>query len=115
MFTICNNYGKVISVAFMWYTPNCPDGGDFTKKGWWNLNPGQCVKVFNQNLASINRYDYVYARSTDGKEWSGNLIRAAPNAAFEWCEWVSGSQSQDVGFQRVDIGNNDDFTLTITP
>lgn len=98
----------------MWSTPNCPDGGNFTKRGWWVLEPGQCTNIFNRNLADVNRYYYVYADAPDGKVWSGNYIRAVPDFAFQLCEWVVRNPSRNVGFQQVDIGDNDDFTLTLT-
>jgi hypothetical protein len=34
MLQFCNNYPSDVWVCVLWYRPNCPDGGDWNKKGW---------------------------------------------------------------------------------
>lgn len=113
MLTICNAYSKTVWVAIMWYTPNCIDGGDWTKEGWWGIAPNQCANVFGGDLSDVNRYFCYYAIADDGTLWSGPYHRSIPDHVFDWCEWVADSQSYDVGFRLLDIGDNDDFTLTL--
>ena len=115
MFTFCNNYPREVWISFMWYSPNCPDGGNWTKKGWWHLFPGQCANVFNEDLDDINRYYLFYSHADDGAEWSGPYTRAVPGTRYEWCEWTASTNHRNVGFRLVDIGENEDFTYTLIP
>ena len=34
---------------------------NFRKQGWWKLNPGQTVVVWNADLRTVNRYIYFEA------------------------------------------------------
>src|ERR1700730_7787710 len=61
MLQFCNQYPQEVWVAIMWYHPNCPDGGDWEKAGWWHLYPGECKIVFGDDLEDLNRYFTFYA------------------------------------------------------
>jgi uncharacterized membrane protein len=115
MLQICNHYPVAVWVTIMWYTPNCSDGGDWTKAGWWHVAPNACAVVSGEDLDEINRYWCYYAEGDDGVTWSGPYVRNAPFQAFRWCEWTGSTQSQDVGYRLLDIGDNDDFTLNLVP
>ncbi len=113
MLRVCNHYTRTIWVTIMWYSPNCGDGGNWRKRGWWKIDPGQCKIVFGEDLEDINRYFCYYANSSDGSEWSGPYIRDVPINAFLWCEWSKDSQSREIGYRLLDIEDNDDFTLNL--
>lgn len=102
-----------INVAIMWYTPNCPDGGDWSKAGWYILAPGQNKQVFDGDLHDINRNWLFFAEDLEGRIWAGPFVRAVPPTAFDWCEWTASTASRDVGFRLQDIGDNDDVTINI--
>ncbi|MFF8956166.1 DUF1036 domain-containing protein [Streptomyces sp. NPDC014894] len=115
MLKYVNQYPQPISVCIMWYTPNCPDGGDWTKKGWWNISPGGSAVVHSADLSDVNRYwcDYIFA--TDGTVWDGDVTRWVPLRRFQWCEWTSSTDAVQAGFFVNDIDGNDDATFLITP
>jgi uncharacterized membrane protein len=114
MLTICNNYTSSVFVAILYYSPNCPDGGDWAKKGWWRINTGECQVVHGGSLRSLNRYYGYYAEADNGATWAGPYVRAVPPQRFDWCEWTSSTQARDVGFRLLDINSYDNFTLTLT-
>jgi uncharacterized membrane protein len=66
---ICYNnaYKSGIWLVIGYYSPGCPDGGNFAKKGWWRLEPGQSATV----LSTTNEYSYFYAEADDGEVWAG--------------------------------------------
>jgi uncharacterized membrane protein len=118
MFNVCNNTDKLVSVAFMYYSANCKDQGDFTKVGYYNINPKQCATIFNRDLSSLNQYYYLYAWSAD-LEWPGSnvpggiLVNIPTDKAFTLCSNVTSNPSRNVTFMEIDIGNNADFTVNL--
>lgn len=111
----CNKYTAGVSVAILWYTPNCPDGGDWSKAGWYDLSPGQCTTVFNGDLDEVNRYWGYYAEATDGAFWAGDVTTDVPDRAFNWCINTGSSDSRQIGFRVLDVQDNDDYTVNLTP
>ncbi|MBT2386371.1 DUF1036 domain-containing protein [Streptomyces sp. ISL-11] len=106
MLRFCNRYHATVSVAIMRHYPNCPDGGDWLKSGWWNIEPGACKVPYGGNLAAVNRYWYFYAVAVDGTVWAGPYSTAVPPTAFSWCINTSSTSAQRVGFRELDIGNH---------
>ena len=115
MLNIYNLYPSTVWVTIMWYSPGCPDGGDWEKAGWWKIEPGEGKTVFGGDLEDVNRYFCYFAHAADGVQWSGPYVRKVPHQAFDWCEWIANSNSRDVGFRLLDIGDNDDYALTLIP
>ena len=120
--TLCNSYPQPISTAIMFYSPDTcgGEGGDFQMMGWWNLNPGSCALVYANDLEDLNRYWYYYAIADDGAEWAGPFTNSVPDAAFNQCWGIgviieNGIESTEVAFRELDIGGNDDYTLTFVP
>ena len=114
MLSFSNATEKHIWVAIMYYHPNCPDGGDFSKAGWWHLAPFQGpTPVFNGDLHELNRYYCFFAHNEIGKVWAGEYIRAVPHTAFDWCEFTANTDSRNVGFRLLDIGDSDDYTVML--
>jgi uncharacterized membrane protein len=108
-----NAYPRDIWVAIWYYSPNCPDGGDWAKKGWWRISPGQGKVVFGGSLKDHNRYFCYLAESDDGAYWAGPYVTAVPPQPFDWCLGTANSQSRDAGFRLLDIQSYDNFTLTL--
>lgn len=121
MLAFRNRYPKGLWVAIMYYSPGCSDGGDWEKKGWWRLTPGQRKVVYGGDLADLNRYYCFYAEADDGAVWAGPYVRFLPYQAFDWCEWTACSHSDGspcgvtVGLRLLDIDSNDDFTVNLVP
>jgi len=114
---LCNNYPRPISTAIAFFGPEtCVDPPPFELMGWWNIAPGSCALVYANDLADLNRFWYFHARSVDSTMWTGPFRRSAvPLAAFHQCWGVAtsgGGPQTEVAFRELDVGDNDDITLT---
>jgi uncharacterized membrane protein len=108
-------YPSKLWVTIMWYTPNCPDGGNWSKKGWWSLVPGQSKIVSGSDLADVNRYWCFYAQAANGAIWAGPYKRLVPAQAFDLCEWTSSTGAFKIGYRLLDVDDNDDLTVNLVP
>jgi uncharacterized membrane protein len=121
MLQICSFYPHKLWVAIMFYDPNCAvdflGSEPWKKRGWWSLAPGQCKVVFGEDLADLNRYYCYYAEATDGAVWSGPYKRSVRLTAFNDCSGagLTGPKKKTIGYKLLDIGDSDDFTLTLVP
>ena len=120
--TLCNSYPATVWTAIMFYSPETcgGDGGDFEMMGWWRIDPGSCALVYANDLEDLNRYWYYFAHAADGAVWAGPFAASAPRTAFGGSQACWGSQKggssdyESIGFRALDIGYNDDYTLTLT-
>lgn len=114
-FLFCNQTGLVIEAAF-----GRRDNGVWISEGWWQIQPGQCARVYNKPLAQ--RFYFYHARALGaGKDdasplvWTGKYSFCTDNKAFKIegdgnCE---ARHYQTRGFQDVDVGpRQKDYTLT---
>lgn len=119
--TLCNSYPTGIWTSIMFYSPETcgGDGRDFEMMGWWRVNPGSCVLVYANDLEDVNQFWYYYAEADDGAFWAGPFAANVPFNAFGGDQWCFGSQSTTadlrIGYRELDIGDNDDYTLTFVP
>ena len=117
---ICNGYTSLVSTAIMFYSPEtCHGEGDnFQMMGWWNLDPGTCARVYDNDLGDLNPLWYYFAHAQDGSFWAGPVDATVPLAPFNQClgAGVGGatSESGSIGFRELDIGNSSNVTLIIT-
>jgi uncharacterized membrane protein len=114
--TLCNSYPQAISTAIMFYSPDtCGGEGDnFEMMGWWNLAPGSCALVYANDLEDLNRYWYFFAHASDGAVWAGPWGASVPTHAFDQCFGIGVNPGESIGFRELDVGDNDDYTLTFT-
>jgi uncharacterized membrane protein len=110
-----NGYPAKIWTMITWYHPNCEDGGDWEKEGWWAIEPNGQATVSVADLDDVNRYWYYFAQAADGAYWAGPYDIVVPNIAFDWCIDTANSDSFTVGMRELDIGGNDTYTLTFVP
>ncbi len=113
MLTFCNRHNQTVWVSIIRYTPNCPDGGDWTKEGWWGIEPGQCKIVYGGDLQKVNRYFYYYAETAGGVIWTGPIFTFVPIQPFSWCLATANTSSRSVGFRLLDIEHYNNFTLSL--
>lgn len=113
MLQFINSYPHRLDLTIMWFTPNCVDGGDWTKSGWWPLSPGQSAVVHGADLADINRFWCYFARAADGAFWAGDIARNVPPRVFTWCEWTSSTDAFQIGYRLLDVGDRDDMTISL--
>lgn len=119
MLRFTSNYPHTLWVAIMYYEPEC-EFGDWIKKGWWRLEPGQSATVYGGHLAIRNRYYCFYAQASDGARWSGPYTRFVPYQAFAWCEWLAcwlsaGQCGFHAGFRLLDINSYASYYVTLIP
>jgi len=115
MFRIANGTPTTIWAMFEWHRPNCPDGGNWEKKGWWMIPPGQSKIVYGGDLAQLQACSYYYAHSANGTQWSGPFRELVPSTAFDWCSSTSSTDARWVGMREICTGNFNNYTLTLTP
>jgi uncharacterized membrane protein len=117
-FKFKNSTSKRMSVAFMWHKPNC-DGtrSNWAVAGWWNLNPGETKTVYGGDLQDNNRFYYFYAFDEDGGEWTGPYGVCVPSRRFDWCDNIcdTAPDTRNAGFQEVDVGANNNYTINLQP
>ena len=96
-----NNHGRRLWASIGYYSPGCSDGGDWAKKGWWRLDPGQAATV----LWTTNDYSTFYAEDDVGATWSGPYTTQLPFNAFDWC-WNTGQTgAENVGMRLITVTN----------
>jgi uncharacterized membrane protein len=115
MMRFVNGYSTTVWTMIEWYHPNCPDGGDWEKAGWWRIEPGKSATVFGGDVDNVNRYWYFYAHAADGGQWSGPFSEIVPRIAFDWCENTANTDSRTVGMRELDVNGADNYTVTLTP
>lgn len=96
-----NAYRSPLWLAVGYYSPNCPDGGDWSKKGWWHLNPGEAKTV----LWTTNAYSLFYAEADDGAHWAGPYSTDLPFEAFDWCWDTASSNGEQAGMRLIHATN----------
>jgi uncharacterized membrane protein len=120
--TLCNSYPSTVWTAIMFYSPETcgGDGRDFEMMGWWPIEPGACALVYANDLEDLNRFWYYFAHARDGAVWAGPFGASVPRTAFgggQACwgaqKTTPGSEFESIGFRELDIGDSDDFTLTL--
>jgi uncharacterized membrane protein len=114
MFAFCNKTGSTVWVMFEWRFPNCSDGGDWKKKGWWQIAPQQTAVVYGADVAALHSCSYFYAESADGREWAGPIPEYVPQRAFDWCVNTSSTDARRVGMREVCTGNFNNYTVNLT-
>lgn len=115
-FLLCNHASAAVEAAFGYN-----EQSTWVSEGWWQIQPGQCARVYNKPLTQ--RFYFYYARvltQSANKEsrppvWEGKYAFCVDSKAFRAegdgnCE-ARGLRQQ--GFHEVDIGpNKRDYTLT---
>lgn len=109
-FYFTNKHSSEAWVVFMWYQPDCSDGGQWEKAGWWHLNPGETKQVHTDLNHGIAQY-YFYAHAADGAEWAGDVTSSVPPTRFDWCINTGSTNSRTVGFRPVYTGDYDNYTV----
>jgi uncharacterized membrane protein len=115
MLRFCNHYPHTVWVCIEWYHPNCSDGGNWEKAGWWKIYPGGCKTAYGGDVDDVNRYWYFYAHASDGAHWSGPYWEIVPHIAFDWCENTANTDSRWVGMRELDINGYDNYTVNLVP
>lgn len=111
MLRLTNEHNFTVWAMIEWYRPNCPDGGDWEKKGWWELAPGQSKIAFAGDLDDVNLWWYSFAHAADGRAWGGNFPELVPTRPFQWCEHTADTSSRTVGMFEFPGGQDEDHVV----
>jgi uncharacterized membrane protein len=115
MWRFCNSHRARIWTAISFYSPETcgGEGGDWQNIGWYPVDPGSCVVVYENDLGDLNPYWYYYAEADDGAKWSGDFPTFIKDPdAFNICNGFGTTALRRVGFRELDVGDNDEYTLT---
>jgi uncharacterized membrane protein len=91
-----------------WHNPNCSDGSNWEKKGWWRIEPGGSAVVYGGDLSDLNQIWYFYAHAADGTQWAGEYEETVPPTAFDWCSNTANTESRTIGMRELVIAEGDD-------
>lgn len=114
-FLFCNQTQSLIEAAFGYR-----ETVEWISEGWWQIQPGQCARVFNRALTQ--RFYFYYARilnaPADGRKpmiWGGKSLFCVDNKAFKVEGYANCAKKgyTEQGFAQVDVGPGQrDYTLT---
>jgi uncharacterized membrane protein len=112
-----NNHNNTIWLAFNYGDKGCGPH-HFRKQGWWGINPGQTLNLWNVHLYDVNRFASFYAEA-GGATWSGNLNYRVTNNKFNQCFDDDTNCDRLVpffglDFQNADNGNSHFESMMIT-
>ncbi|SAK72278.1 hypothetical protein AWB82_04420 [Caballeronia glebae] len=120
MLKFVNATTQDIWVSYMFYSPDvCSDeGGNWQAIGWYHMAPGGSTVPYANDLDDVhNRYWCYYAENADRSVvWAGPYSVYAPEngAAFNRCYQIGDTASRIIGMRLFDVGDNDNFTMTLT-
>ena len=117
--SFCNRSAVAIEAALGYRDETDSKTESWTSEGWWRIEPGQCARVYGQNLAQRFYFYYAHALAQTAKDtppttWSGKYIFCTDTKAFrvEGDNDCAARNHQSTGFQELDIGANvRDYTL----
>ena len=116
----CNRTQQPIEAALGYRDQGANDTLDtWISEGWWRIEPGQCSRVYGQQLKERFYFYYATALSANSPEqtpfvWAGKYQFCTDIKAFRVegdgdCE---GRGYHARGFQQIDLGpNTRDYTL----
>ena len=117
--SFCNRSSVVLEAAMGYRDNSDNEKESWISEGWWRIEPGQCARVYGQQLNQRFYFYYAHALAQTTKDvpptvWSGKYIFCTDDKAFR----VEGDTDcparnyQSTGFQELDLGPNvKDYTL----
>lgn len=95
-----NATNETMWAAIGYSSPNCPDGDNWAKKGWWQIGPGGTATVRG---GASNGAKYFYYVHTNSLAWAGEFNTPLPTNAFDWCWPTSSSNATVRGMRKLII------------
>ena len=117
--SFCNRTTTAVEAALGYRNDENSTTQTWTSEGWWRIEPGQCARVFSEDLSQRFYFYYAHALASADKDtaptvWSGKYIFCTDDKAFR----VTGDGDcasrnyQSTGFQELDLGaTTKDYTL----
>jgi uncharacterized membrane protein len=114
-----NLTNQTVWVILLYYDSSCGAANqNFRKQGWWKLNAGQTVVIWNVDLRTVNRYIYFEAEfDTDVSVWGGNgnaWIEITDNA-FNQCALDETGCDRWVDCIELDLGGTVAVSVQLGP
>jgi len=106
---VCNKATEKVHVAVAYVNP----AGGFISEGWFTFQPCEaCSQVVSSDKTSDPTTYFVYAKSQQGGDWSGDSIFCVRSGAFTYKN-AQACSGDKVGFRRVSApSGNARYTLT---
>jgi uncharacterized membrane protein len=106
-----NVYSNKIWIALV-YGDNACGPTTFRKQGWWGVDRGQTLNVWNVNLQKVNRFASFYAqefKDSGGATWNGqgNRFYRIRNVGFNQCYDDDRECNQQPNFVPLDFKTAD--------
>ena len=118
MLRFCNHHHDYVWVTYMFWSPDdCGgEGKNWQNIGWFGISPGSCATVYANDLDDVNnRYWYFYGTNNSGSYvWTGPYTAYVSDAVFNGCLGFASSEMYDVGYQEIDVGDYENFTVNLT-
>ena len=114
-----NLTNQTVWVILLYYDSSCGSANqNFRKQGWWQLNAGQTVLIWNADLRTLNRYIYFQGEfagiapiwAGSGNEW----IEITDNA-FDQCALDETGCTRWVDCIELDLGGLLGLTVRLGP
>lgn len=115
---VCNKTDHPIDVAVGTLIGDCQPNCYAHTEGWWTLEPGACkVPIGGELDTSGDTIYYYYAQDSDGGTWTGTFsLCVDPQRAFDYDDNQNANcAGAHRSFRRINIGDNPDFTVSLTP
>lgn len=114
-----NSRSEALWVAIGLLDTDCgrsEEGGgiDYTKQGWWQVNPGAEVKVWS-GWAGGDAWFFYAENASRSLVWAGDYFTDVPDNVFDLCWNIGvGGAARNLGMRRVRPGAEImDYTLLL--
>ncbi|MDE2029333.1 MAG: DUF1036 domain-containing protein [Alphaproteobacteria bacterium] len=117
--SFCNRTQAPIEAAIGYHGDTGGGDRDWVSEGWWRIEPGQCARVYGENLTQRFYFYYAYALTQTAKDtpptvWAGKYTLCTGDKAFR----IRGDNNciargyRATGFHELDTGGSaPDYTL----
>lgn len=119
MLKFVNGTNQDLWVAYMFLSPDTcgGEGGDWQAIGWYYMPAGGSTVPYGNSLGDVNnRYWCFYAENGDRSIfWAGPypVYVPADGSPFNHCYAIGTTESRIIGMRLFDVGDNNDFTVTL--
>lgn len=119
MLKFVNATDQDLWVAYMFLAQDVcgGDGGDWQAIGWYHMPPGGSTVPYANDLDDVhNSLWCYYAENADrSRVWAGPYRVYVPTdgSPFNHCYKIANTASRPVGMRLFDVGDSDDFTMTL--
>lgn len=101
------------TISDVWVAIGYTENGQWYSEGWWEVESGEKVQVYNKSLSNSYYYIYAYQTGIGDGVWKGTASFCAPSNVF-YLDYQNCSESQKKGFRKIDVGDSQVYTISLT-